>query len=141
MTTDLGLGASTNFGVTLSDICNGVEAVQINDFIMNPAKTIGTSCRLYVCFSLSDFGSLSLVSGWTGSKSGVRKVLNITGTPQWSRSYWPDGAGFQVSIRCLLYLPRRVCLSYVVRRYANVVWSGCWHGCNRYERQHCLGIK
>lgn len=58
MTTDQGIGASTTRGFEIFEIDEGVEAVQVNDFDMNDAKTIA----------------------WTASKSGIRRVVDY-GTP------------------------------------------------------------
>jgi hypothetical protein len=108
MTTDLGLGVSSDSGTTLADICNGIEAVQVNDFVMNSDKSIG----------------------WTASKAGLRKVMNLTGTAVWGAARWPDGAGFQA------------------RAESSVPLSGCQplragggDGCDGHERQHGVGIE
>ncbi|MBU1855631.1 MAG: VCBS repeat-containing protein [Verrucomicrobia bacterium] len=64
VTTDQGIGASTNGGHDLFEIDYGLEAVQIQDLDMNAAKTLA----------------------WTASKSGLRKG---TGTPmalQWTEN-------------------------------------------------------
>ena len=71
MTTDQGIGASTNGGSVIAEIDNGVEAVQVNDFDMNDAKT----------------------HGWMASKAGVRYVQDFTTTPAWSNAMFPNGDG------------------------------------------------
>jgi len=71
LTTDLGIGASINNGVDLIEIDEGVEAVQINDFDMNSAKTIG----------------------WLASKAGIRQVKDYnTSSPVWT-TFFPNNDG------------------------------------------------
>ncbi|MBU4200792.1 MAG: hypothetical protein KKE37_12380 [Verrucomicrobia bacterium] len=65
VTTDQGIGASTNGGHDLFEIDYGLEAVQIQDLDMNDAKTLA----------------------WTASKSGLRKG---TGTPM-ALTWTPNG--------------------------------------------------
>ncbi|MFH1476186.1 MAG: VCBS repeat-containing protein, partial [Verrucomicrobiota bacterium] len=65
VTTDQGIGASTNGGHDLFEIDYGLEAVQIQDLDMNAAKTLA----------------------WTASKSGLRKG---TGTPM-ALDWTPNG--------------------------------------------------
>ncbi len=63
MTTDQGIGASTTRGFEIFEIDEGVEAVQVNDFDMNDAKTIA----------------------WTASKSGIRRVVDYaTPAEKWT---------------------------------------------------------
>ena len=71
MTTDQGIGASTDRGETIFEIDEGVEAVQVNDFDMNTAKTIG----------------------WTASKSGIRRVENYASASENWRIMFPMGDG------------------------------------------------
>jgi hypothetical protein len=74
VTTDLGLGVTTNNGVNLQDICDGIEGVQVNDFDMNSAKTIA----------------------WTASKSGVRQVTDYAGPSETWNNFFPldDGSPY-----------------------------------------------
>ncbi len=71
MTTDMGIGVSMDFGANIFEIDEGLEAVQVNDFDMNDAKT----------------------DAWLASKSGIRHVANY-GTPEenWS-VYFPNHDG------------------------------------------------
>jgi hypothetical protein len=71
MTTDQGLGMSTNGGSIITEIDNGIEAVQVNDFDMNDTKT----------------------DGWLASKAGIRSVSNFNTTPVWSLAMFPNGDG------------------------------------------------
>ena len=71
MTTDQGIGASDSRGETIFEIDDGVEAVQINDFTMNAAKTIA----------------------WTASKSGIRQVVDYAGAAETWRIMFPMGDG------------------------------------------------
>lgn len=71
LTTDHGLGVSTDNGVNIYDIDYGVEAVQVNDFEMNDGKT----------------------TGWLASKSGIRQVTDYdTITPTW-KTFFPTNDG------------------------------------------------
>ena len=72
MTTDQGLGTSINGGSIISEIDDGITAVQVNDFDMDSAKT----------------------TGWVASKSGVRRVSNYgTTTQSWSLAMFPNNDG------------------------------------------------
>ncbi len=71
MTTDQGIGASTNGGSIITEIDNGIQAVQVNDFDMNDTKT----------------------DGWMASKAGVRSVSSFNTTPSWSMAMFPNGDG------------------------------------------------
>ncbi len=71
MTTDQGIGASTNGGSTITEIDHGIEAVQVNDFDMNDTKT----------------------DGWMASKAGVRSVSSFNTTANWSNAMFPNGDG------------------------------------------------
>ena len=71
MTTDQGVGASYNRGMTIFEIDNGVEAVQVSDIVMTSDKN----------------------TAWIASKSGIRKVSNYQSTKNWSNAEWPGGDG------------------------------------------------
>lgn len=71
VTTDQGLGVTTNEGPVIKEIDNGIAAVQINDFDLDSAKT----------------------TGWVASKSGIRRVSNYTSSPAWSLSMFPNSDG------------------------------------------------
>lgn len=71
MTTDQGIGASTDLGSTIFEIDDGVEAVQVNDFSMTADKK----------------------SAWLAAKSGLRKVVNYLSTPAWTNAIFPNGDG------------------------------------------------
>ncbi len=71
LTTDQGIGASTNSGATIFEIDNGVEAVQVKDFDMNAGKT----------------------DAWLAAKSGVRYVSGFKTVPVWSNAMFPTGDG------------------------------------------------
>ncbi len=65
MTTDQGVGVSTNTCLNIFEIDQGLEAVQIKDYDMTAAKDVA----------------------WTASKSGLRH-----GTGSWTNLHWtPDG--------------------------------------------------
>ncbi len=68
VTTDLGIGASIDGGINFKDIVDGIEAVQVHDFDMNAAKTIG----------------------WTASKCGIRRVSGYGTAPVWTSSFPND---------------------------------------------------
>ena len=71
LTTDQGIGISRNRGADLEEIDEGVEAVQVNDFDMNAAKTVA----------------------WTASKSGIRQVSGYgTAAESW-RIFFPNNDG------------------------------------------------
>ncbi len=71
-TTDQGLGWTKNSGSIISEINEGIEAVQVNDFDMRSDK---------------DFG-------WLASKAGVRYVRNYnTASKAWSNAMFPNGDG------------------------------------------------
>ncbi len=71
MTTDQGIGVSTDRGGTIFEINYGVEAVQVRDFDMTPSKN----------------------TAWLASKSGIRKVTNYLSTPLWTNAIFPNGDG------------------------------------------------
>jgi hypothetical protein len=72
LTTDQGLGWTKNSGSIITEIDNGIEAVQVNDFDMRSDK---------------DFG-------WLASKAGVRYVRNYnTASKSWSNAMFPNGDG------------------------------------------------
>lgn len=71
MTTDQGLGASTDKGATIFEINDGIEAVQVNDFDMTADKN----------------------TGWLASKSGIRRVNNFLSSPVWSNAMFPNSDG------------------------------------------------
>jgi Secretion system C-terminal sorting domain len=71
MTTDQGIGASTNGGSVITEINTGIEAIQVNDFDMNDTKT----------------------DGWMASKAGVRSVSSFNTTANWSNAMFPNGDG------------------------------------------------
>ncbi len=71
MTTDQGLGASTDKGETIFEINNGIEAVQVNDFDMTEDKD----------------------TGWLASKSGIRRVDDFLTSPAWTNAMFPNGDG------------------------------------------------
>lgn len=72
ITTDQGLGWTKNSGSIISEIDEGIEAVQVNDFDMRSDK---------------DFG-------WLASKAGVRYVRNYnTSSKTWSNAMFPNGDG------------------------------------------------
>ena len=72
ITTDQGIGWTKNAGSIITEINDGVEAVQVADFDMRSAK---------------DFG-------WLASKSGIRYVRNYnTGSKKWSNTMFPNGDG------------------------------------------------
>jgi len=71
MTTDQGIGASIDNGATIFEIDEGVEAVQVNDFSMTSDKS----------------------SAWLASKAGLRKVINYTTSPVWTKAIFPNFDG------------------------------------------------
>lgn len=72
ITTDQGIGWTKNAGSIITEINDGVEAVQVADFDMRSAK---------------DFG-------WLASKSGIRYVNNYnTSAKKWSNAKFPNGDG------------------------------------------------
>ena len=71
MTTDQGLGASEDFGETIFEINKGIEAVQVMDFSMTPSKN----------------------TAWLAAKSGIRRVRDYRGTPNWTFPLFPMGDG------------------------------------------------
>ena len=71
MTTDQGIGTSTNGGSIITEIDNGIQAIQVNDFDMNTTKT----------------------DGWMASKAGVRSVSSFNTTANWSMAMFPNGDG------------------------------------------------
>ncbi|MFA6261652.1 MAG: T9SS type A sorting domain-containing protein [Bacteroidia bacterium] len=71
MTTDQGIGASTNRGSTIFEIDEGVEAVQVNDFDMTTDKN----------------------TAWIASKAGIRKVGQYQTSRNWTAAMFPNGDG------------------------------------------------
>jgi len=71
MTTDQGIGASVDRGLTIFEIDDGVEAVQVDDFDMTPDKQ----------------------TAWLASKSGIRLVTDYLTTPVWTNAIFPNGDG------------------------------------------------
>ncbi len=72
ITTDQGLGWSKNSGSIITEINDGIEAVQVNDFDMRNTK---------------DFG-------WLASKAGIRYVSDYnTSSKKWSNPMFPNGDG------------------------------------------------
>ncbi len=72
LTTDQGLGISKNSGSIISEIDNGINAVQVNDFDMEVSKNVG----------------------WLASKTGIRYVTNYkTAAKNWSNAIYPNNDG------------------------------------------------
>ncbi|MHC1738961.1 MAG: T9SS type A sorting domain-containing protein [Ignavibacteriaceae bacterium] len=71
MTTDQGIGASVDRGLTIFEINDGVEAVQVEDFDMTADKQ----------------------TAWLASKSGIRMVTDYLTTPVWTDAIFPNGDG------------------------------------------------
>ena len=72
LTTDQGLGISKNSGAVITEIDNGINAVQVNDFDMEPSKSVG----------------------WLASKTGIRYVTNYNTTAKsWSDAIFPNSDG------------------------------------------------
>lgn len=72
LTTDQGLGISKNSGSIITEIDNGINAVQVNDFDMEPSKNVG----------------------WLASKTGIRYVTNYnTAAKSWSNAIYPNSDG------------------------------------------------
>lgn len=72
LTTDQGIGITTNSGSVITEVDEGVNAVQVKDFDMNATK---------------DFG-------WLASKSGIRYVQNYnTAAKSWSKALFPNSDG------------------------------------------------
>ena len=71
MTTDQGLGKTTNGGSVISEFDDGIEAVQVNDFSMKSDKD----------------------RAWLASKAGVRKVTSYSTTPVWTNAMFPNNDG------------------------------------------------
>ncbi len=71
LTTDQGIGASTNRGEAIFEIDDGVEAVQVNDFEMEGDKEIA----------------------WLASKSGIRRVTGYSSGSKVWELFYPDGDG------------------------------------------------
>lgn len=71
LTTDQGIGASTNKGPDIFEINDGVEAVQVQDFDMTPDKN----------------------TAWLAAKSGIRRVTNYLTSPTWTNAIFPTGDG------------------------------------------------
>ena len=71
MTTDQGIGASENYGPTIFEIDDGVEAVRVDDIDMTASKN----------------------RAWVASKSGVRSVTDYLSSPSWSNARYPNDDG------------------------------------------------
>ena len=71
MTTDMGIGASENFGPNIFEINDGVEAVRVDDIDMTASKNLA----------------------WVASKSGIRDVTNYSVSPSWSNARYPNDDG------------------------------------------------
>ncbi len=71
LTTDQGIGASTDGGFTIFEIDDGVEAVQVKDFEMEGGK---------------DYA-------WLASKSGVRRVTGYSTSSKTWELFYPNGDG------------------------------------------------
>ncbi len=71
MTTDQGLGKTTDGGSNISEFDNGIEAVQVNDFSMKSDKDMA----------------------WLASKAGIRKVTSFATTPVWTNAMFPNNDG------------------------------------------------
>ncbi|MCF8262101.1 MAG: T9SS type A sorting domain-containing protein [Melioribacteraceae bacterium] len=72
MTTDQGIGSSYDSGMTIFEIDEGVEAVQVNDISMTDSKN----------------------TAWLASKSGIRRVRNYrSSSPSWTNAIFPNGDG------------------------------------------------
>jgi len=70
-TTDMGVGASMDFGASIFEINDGLEAVQIADFDMTHDKN----------------------DAWVASKSGIRRVTNYASADEEWQVYFPMGDG------------------------------------------------
>ena len=71
LTTDQGIGASVDSGLSIFEINDGVEAVQVNDFDMDSSK----------------------VMAWMASKSGVRKASNFNISTTYTNAIFPNNDG------------------------------------------------
>ena len=71
MTTDQGIGASTDQGYHIFEIDDGIEAVQVNDLSMTQSKN----------------------KAWVATKSGIRRVDNYLTSPTWTNALFPLGDG------------------------------------------------
>ncbi|MFY7965424.1 MAG: T9SS type A sorting domain-containing protein [Chitinophagaceae bacterium] len=72
LTTDQGLGISKNSGSIITEVDNGINAVQVNDFDMEATKNVG----------------------WLASKTGIRYVTNYnTAAKSWSNAIFPNNDG------------------------------------------------
>ncbi len=118
MTTDMGIGASMNFGASIFEIGEGLEAVQINDFDMNTAKT----------------------DAWLASKSGVRRVSGYaTDLEDW-QVFFPNGDGspyFSIAVD-----KQRPDTAYAgnVRLYRTFDGGVSWDQVFRTEDYHSSGL-
>jgi hypothetical protein len=71
-TSDLGIAVSLNRGSSSTDLSEGLEAVQVQDFDMTADKQ----------------------TAWIASKAGIRKVSRYkTASPVWTTALWPNGDG------------------------------------------------
>jgi hypothetical protein len=71
MTTDQGIGASTDKGPNIFEINDGVEAVQVQDIDMSRDKQ----------------------TAWLAAKSGIRRVTNYLTSPTWTNAIFPNNDG------------------------------------------------
>ncbi|MBU1855630.1 MAG: VCBS repeat-containing protein [Verrucomicrobia bacterium] len=76
VTTDKGIGGSTNAGLDVVELNNGLLAFQINDIDALSNKTIA----------------------WIASKAGVRIATNFNTTPVWTDGDFPDAIVFSCAI-------------------------------------------
>ncbi len=70
-TSDLGIAVSINRGSSSTDLSEGLEAVQVQDFDMTADKQ----------------------TAWIASKAGIRKVSKYKTGPIWTGALWPNGDG------------------------------------------------
>jgi hypothetical protein len=71
MTTDQGIGVTEDEGNSIFEIDEGLEAVQVNDFDQ----------------------TLSKMTGWVASKSGIRRVDDYLTGALWTNAIFPNGDG------------------------------------------------
>ena len=76
VTTDKGIGGSTNAGVDIVELNNGLLAFQINDIDALANKTVA----------------------WIGSKAGLRIATNFNSTPVWTDGEFPDAIVYACTI-------------------------------------------
>ncbi|MDP2990146.1 MAG: VCBS repeat-containing protein, partial [Kiritimatiellota bacterium] len=76
VTTDKGIGGSTNAGVDVVELNNGLLAFQINDIDALSDKSVA----------------------WIGSKAGMRRAANFNTTPVWTDGEFPDAIVYACAI-------------------------------------------